>query len=174
MRGFVTSNPAVPRARFASADAFAEAMSFLASGLALVTCKGRDDGPAGLLVASLCSYSAAPPSILISVQRGCRSHAALITARDFGVHLLRDDQERAARAFAGPADAKFDAVEWEWVAGVPMIAGAIASLRCARAAVFTHADHTIVIGDVVTADVAGGAPLCYLRRRMDWRLEPTT
>jgi flavin reductase (DIM6/NTAB) family NADH-FMN oxidoreductase RutF len=151
---------------------FAEAMALLASGLAIVTSRAPDNGPSGLLVASLCSYSAAPPSVLVSVQRDCRSHAALLVAEHFGVHLLRFDQEPAARAFAGPAAHKFDAVEWSWDGDVPAIAGVIAYLRCARAVVFEHADHAVVIGEVTDARVAGGEPLCYLRRRMDWRLEP--
>jgi flavin reductase ActVB len=153
-------------------DVFCEAMALLASGLAVVTARAEDGRPCGLLVASLCSYSAAPPSILVSVQRGCRSHAALIAAGDFGVHLLRCDQERAARAFAGRDAAKFEAVDWTWDAGVPVIAGVIAYLRCEQAAVFEHTDHAIVIGEVRHSRVAGGEPLCYLRRRMDWRLAP--
>src|SRR5687768_215648 len=93
-----------------SPAAFFDAMSLLASGLAIVTSRDSDGEPSGLLVASLCSYSAVPPSILVSVQCGCRSHAALLAAAHFGVHLLRSDQETAARAFGGRVREKFEVV----------------------------------------------------------------
>lgn len=147
-------------------------MALLASGLAVATSRAVDGRPCGLLVSSVCSYSAAPPSVLLAVKRGGASHAALVANQRFGVHLLGCEQGRVARAFANGDGAKFDAVDWEWRTGVPVIAHVIAYLRCAPAATFDHADHAIVIGHVEEVQVAGGEPLCYVRRSMNWRLEP--
>ena len=53
----------------------------------------------------------------------------------------------------------------------PAIAGAVAYLRCRRAARFDLYDHTILIGDVEDGRHEGGEPLVYLERHMGWRLE---
>ena len=156
----------------ASLGAFCDAMALLPSGLSIVTARSQDRRPCGLLVSSICSFSAAPPSILVSVQHGGESHSALVHAERFGVHLLRRDQEATARAFADRRALRFAAAEWAWQDDIPVIAGVIAYLRCTRVAVFDHADHAIVIGDVEQTHVEDGEPLCYMRRRMDWRLEP--
>lgn len=156
------------------ASVFLEAMSLLPSGLSVVTAKARDGCPCGLLVTSLCSYSVEPPSVLMCVRRGSRSHGALVSCFHFGVHLLRHDQETVARAFAEGGDAKFRRVQWSWDGDVPALIGVIAYLRCSRRAVFHHADHAIVIGTIIDGSVSASDPLCYLRRTMDWRLERRT
>jgi flavin reductase (DIM6/NTAB) family NADH-FMN oxidoreductase RutF len=151
---------------------FREAMSLLASGLAVVTAADADGAPRGLLLTSLCSYSADPPSVLVCVRRQCRSHRALVECGRFGVHLLGADQEAVAHAFAARGDGKFERVRWSWDGDIPMVEGAIAYLRCSRRAVFRHADHAIVIGELVDGSVSASDPLCYLRRSMNWRHEP--
>jgi flavin reductase ActVB len=152
---------------------FREAMSALASGVAVITAR-RDDGrPAGLLATSIAAYSAAPPSVMVSVAHSSRSHPVLVEhAELFGVHLLGREQEDTARVFAGRSNDKFAALEWDWDQAVPRLAGAVSYLRCTRSAVFDHYDHSVLIGDVLDGRHAGGEPLLWVRRRMDWRLRP--
>ena len=151
---------------------FHEAMSSLASGVAVITAR-RDDGhPCGLAATSVSSFSAAPPSVLVSVAHSSRCHEALASSEHFGVHLLRADEEPVARVFAGTGDDKFAGVEWSWDSHVPELAGAIAYLRCRRSATFERYDHSVLIGDIEGGRVDHGTPLLYARRRMDWSLEP--
>ena len=153
---------------------FRDAMAGLASGVAVVTARRPDGDPCGLVATSVSSFSAAPPSVLVSVAHSSRCHNALVEGDAFGVHLLAADQERLAHVFAGLGEDKFAEVdEWAWDDGVPRIGGALAYLRCRRSALFELYDHSLLVGDVTGGGVNGGEPLVYMARRMGWRLQPT-
>ncbi|GAC1322350.1 MAG: hypothetical protein NVSMB25_17380 [Thermoleophilaceae bacterium] len=152
---------------------FRDAMAGLCSGVAVVTARRPDGDPCGLVATSVSSFSASPPSVLVSIAHASRCHQALADSRQFGVHLLRFDQEPVARTFAGLGDDKFAAIGWSWDAGdVPRIDRAIAYLRCRRSALFELYDHSLLIGDVVGGTSEGGEPLVWMARSMHWRLEP--
>jgi len=150
---------------------FRDVMASLASGVAVLTARGDEDAPCGLLATSLAPYSVRPPSALVSIGHTSRCHEALADGASFGVHLLAIEQEPLARVFADPEnESKFDGIDWEWDGDVPAIAGTLAYMRCRRSARFDLYDHTILIGDVEHGRHDGGEPLVYLERRMGWRL----
>ena len=154
---------------------FRDAMTHLASGVAVITARRSDGAPCGIAATSLTSYSANPPSLLVSVWHGSRCHMALAESDRFGVHLLKSDELHLAQRFADremdPAG-KFDGVEWCWDGDVPVLSGTLAYLRCARRENFARYDHTILIGDLEGGRVEEGEPLVYARRRMDWLMQP--
>jgi flavin reductase (DIM6/NTAB) family NADH-FMN oxidoreductase RutF len=154
-------------------DLFREAMAHLASGVAVVTAR-RDDGvPCGIAATSLVSYSARPPSLLVSIWHGSRCHDALADCERFGVHLLRSDEIELAHRFADrQSQDKFAGLDWSWDGDVPELAGSLAYLRCRRAENFVRYDHTILIGDLERGRLEAGEPLVYSRRRMDWLMQP--
>jgi flavin reductase (DIM6/NTAB) family NADH-FMN oxidoreductase RutF len=154
-------------------ELFREAMAHLASGVAVVTAR-RDDGvPCGIAATSLVSYSARPPSLLVSVWHGSRCHDALAGCERFGVHLLRSDELELAHRFADrESQDKFAGLDWSWDGDVPELAGSLAYLRCRRAENFVRYDHTILIGDLERGRLETGEPLVYSRRRMDWLMQP--
>ena len=151
-------------------ELFRGVMADLASGVAVVTAKGVDGRPLGLAVTSISSYSADPPSVVFCVACSSRTHAALLEAEAYAVHLLASDQEAVAREFAGKGDNKFASIDWRWNGNVPVIEDALALLCCRASAAFTHGDHSILVGEVTGGRCQGGEPLVYLRRRMDWQL----
>ncbi|MFE0192281.1 flavin reductase family protein [Streptomyces sp. NPDC058989] len=151
-------------------ETFLDAMSSLASGVAVVTAADRSGAPCGLLVSSLCSYSAAPPSVMLAVDQRARSYASLLAAPEFAVHLLHSAQGEIASVFAGRGDHKFAGQDWSWDGPVPRLEGALVYLRCVRAKVVEHGDHAILVGNVAGCDVGPGEPLVYFRRALDWRL----
>jgi flavin reductase (DIM6/NTAB) family NADH-FMN oxidoreductase RutF len=154
---------------------FRESMTHLASGVAVITARRSDGGPCGIAATSLTSYSAHPPSLLVSVWHGSRCHLALAESERFGVHLLRSDELHLAQRFADrktDPPGKFDGVGWSWDGDVPELAGTLAYLRCARSANFVQYDHTILIGDLEGGRLEQGEPLVYARRRMDWLMQP--
>lgn len=153
-------------------ELFLEAMASLASGVAVVTTRKPDGEPCGLAATSVSSYSAHPPSLLVSIAHVSRCHDALESCRRFGVHLLRADELELARRFASRADDKFEGLDWGFDGDVPELAGTLAYLRCRRSASFQHHDHTVLIGDIEHGRLHEGAPLLYARRRMDWLLRP--
>jgi flavin reductase ActVB len=152
-------------------ELFRDAMASLASGVAVVTARRGDGAPCGLAATSVSSYSAHPPSLLVSIAHTSRCHGALADCERFGVHLLRADELPLAQVFAGRGDDKFAGVDWRWDGDVPELAGTLAYLRCRRAANFARYDHTVLIGDLDGGRMEPGEPLLYARRRMDWLLK---
>ena len=152
---------------------FREAMATLCSGVAVVTGTTPEDGrPCGLVATSVSSFSADPPSVLVSIAHSSRCHQALTEGDGFGVHVLAADQEPVANVFAGLGEDKFAGLAWRYDGGVPRLAGTLSFLRCRRSAVFELYDHTLLVGDVVAGAFERGEPLVYMSRSMAWRLEP--
>ena len=152
---------------------FKEAMTHLASGVAVITARRADGEPCGIAATSLTSYSAHPPSLLVSVWHVSRCHDALAASEHFGVHLLKSDQLQLAQRFADRSLAdKFAGLDWSWDEDVPELRGVLAYLRLRRAENFAKYDHTILIGDLERGRIEQGAPLVYARRRMDWLMQP--
>jgi len=145
-------------------------MASLASGVAVLTARRADGHPCGLAATSVSSYSAHPPSLLLSVAHSSRCHDALVRGELFGVHILRADESDIAHVFAGKGDDKFGGLDWRWDGDVPELRGTIAYLRCRRAATFERYDHTVIVGDLEAGRIDEGEPLLYARRRMDWLL----
>ncbi|MGI8750597.1 MAG: flavin reductase family protein [Thermoleophilaceae bacterium] len=152
-------------------ELFHEAMAHLASGVAVITTRRSDGDPCGLAATAVASYSAVPPSVLVSIGHASRCHDHLAACERFAVHILRADEEPIARVFAGRSVDKFAGLDWRWDGGVPEVAGALAYLRCHRVENFARYDHTILIGDIEGGRVHPGEPLLYARRRMDWALQ---
>ena len=152
------------------ARTFRESMARLAAGVAVVTARRPDGHPCGLVATSVSSFSAEPPSLLVSVAHSSRCHDALTEGDAFGVHILAADQEPLAHVFAGLGDDKFAGVDWSWDDGVPRIDGALAYVRCRRSALFELYDHSVLVGDVTGGDVRDAEPLVYMARSMGWRL----
>jgi flavin reductase (DIM6/NTAB) family NADH-FMN oxidoreductase RutF len=154
-------------------ELFREAMTRLASGVAVITARRPDGLPCGIAATSLTSYSAHPPSLLVCVWHASRCHAPLAACDHFGVHLLRSNEIEVAHAFADrESPDKFAGLEWRWDRDVPELTGTLAYLRCRRAENFVRYDHTIVIGDLQAGRIEPGEPLVYARRRMDWLMQP--
>jgi flavin reductase (DIM6/NTAB) family NADH-FMN oxidoreductase RutF len=149
---------------------FRESMAALVSGVAVVTARRPDGDACGLVATSISAFSAAPPSLLISIGHVSRCHHALIECEHFGVHLLSAGQETIARRFASLEEHKFDGLDWNWDEDVPVFGGAVVYLRCRRSALFELYDHSILIGDLITGSRTHVQPLVYMERRMDWRL----
>jgi flavin reductase (DIM6/NTAB) family NADH-FMN oxidoreductase RutF len=156
-------------------ELFIEAMTSLASGVAVVTARKRSGDPCGLAITAVTSYSAHPPSLLVSIAHVSRCHDALVAADRFGLHILRSDELGLAHRFADrEAEDKFGGLDWAWDGEVPELAGTLAYLRCRRAATFTRYDHTVVIGNLEDGRIEAGEPLLYARRRMDWLMRRET
>ena len=154
-------------------DLFRDAMAHRASGVAVITARRDDGSPCGLAATALVSYSAHPPSLLVSIWHGSRCHDALAECERFGVHLLRSDQLELAHDHADrQAPDKVAGLEWDWDEDVPELARVLAYLRCRRAENFVRYDHTVLIGDLETGRLEEGEPLVYSRRRMDWLMSP--
>ena len=151
----------------ASAAEFTGAMSALASGVVVVTCR-LDGRPWGMTVTAFASVSADPPTVLVSLGSETLGARAIGATRRFGVSILAADQLPVAQFGAAAGTAKF--LERFTAAGAPsgaspVVAGALAELDCDVSDEIRVADHTVFFGRVRVARASqAGRPLLYHHR----------
>jgi flavin reductase (DIM6/NTAB) family NADH-FMN oxidoreductase RutF len=120
----------------------------------------------GLTVSSLVSLSLDPPLVGVAVSRQAALHELLRRAGAFGVSLLGEGQEDIATRFSRglPPIALWTGVELrEGIVGAPLIDGALGWLECETRAEHAVGDHTLFVGEVVSAEPGAPArPLVHL------------
>jgi flavin reductase (DIM6/NTAB) family NADH-FMN oxidoreductase RutF len=79
--------------------------------------------------------------------------------------MLRDGAERVARRFAGSdIDDKFDGIAYRTEgSGAPVLDDAMAWVDCILREAVPGGDHTIFIGEVISADAIDAVPLVHYR-----------
>lgn len=142
---------------------FKLAMSHFTSGVTVVTTE-HDGTPYGMTVASFASLSLHPPLVLVCIEKNTKSHDAILGAQKFGVSVLGAEQAQLSNRFASRSDDKFTGVVLDaGELGVPLINGAICQLECRVHEQLPGGDHTIFVGEVISARTADGTPLVYWR-----------
>ena len=142
---------------------FRDALGQFATGVTLVTI----DGPMGFTANSFSSLSLDPPLVLWSLARSSRRYPFYATARHFAIHVLAAEQAGLIERF-GSQGAGFDGLAHTLNAQrVPLIGGALARFECDLHATHEGGDHLIVVGRVTRVICKGGAPLVFVRGRMD-------
>ncbi|MDQ3274180.1 MAG: flavin reductase family protein [Actinomycetota bacterium] len=156
------------RRRRAGGAEFRELMTFFPSGVSIVTTLDLDGRPRGLTCTSLCSVSAAPPTILVCLNRASGSFAAVRSRGAFVVNLLSAEGRTAAEVFAGPGEDRFATVPWDHTAGLHLpwlTRHAHAFIECTVDRCIDAATHAVVIGRVNHMELTRQTPLLYGRRR---------
>jgi flavin reductase (DIM6/NTAB) family NADH-FMN oxidoreductase RutF len=135
------------------------------SGVAVVTVDLEGER-VGLTVSSLVSLSLEPPLVGVAVSRQAALHELLRRAGSFGVSLLGEGQEDLATRFSRgvPPIALWSGVEVrEGPLGAPLLDGALGWLECETRAEHAVGDHTLFVGEVVSAEAGSPArPLVHL------------
>jgi flavin reductase (DIM6/NTAB) family NADH-FMN oxidoreductase RutF len=137
-----------------------EVMSQFATGVIVLTVGGEQIH--GMTANAFSSVSLEPPTVLCCISHGAVMHGALTSAGRFGVSVMGADQEEVARHFAdknrplGPD--QFEEVDWfpGRETGVPLLTGALAWLECEVTTAHQSGDHSIFIGDVLSARLGAG------------------
>lgn len=150
-------------------EPFTHAMSRLATGVVMVTCKvsGR---PWGLTVSACCSVSVDPALLLVSLGEQTTSARAIGETGRFGVSILGESALDVARFGSAKGQPKFVRDfckdETQESSATPIVAGAIAHVDCLVQQCVQAGDHLIYIGAVghVLAN-PGDSPLVYYDRR---------
>ena len=146
-----------------TASDFRSAMRALASALSIVsaTHEGRWFG---MTATAVTSVSAAPPSLLICVNRSASLHDPLLSSRVFCVNILYACQSGLAQAF-GSKDIKNRFAHGTWLVderSIPYLRDAQANIFCEADDVHSYGSHSIVIGKVYRTDVRRPVhPLVY-------------
>jgi flavin reductase len=122
----------------------------------------------GLTVGSLVSLSLEPPLVGVAISRQAAMHEILRRAESFGLSLLAGDQDDLAQHFARgvPPIRLWHGIPVRRAADdPPLLDGALGWLVCRSWAEYDAGDHTLFVGEVVTAERGRAAPpLVYLDR----------
>ncbi len=132
-----------------SAD-FKAAMRPFGAAVNIVT-TAHDGQMHGVTATAVCSVSAAPPSLLVCINRAASIHNPVRAARHFCVNLLSADQVELAQRFSA-SDEEARRRRFEGLAlrslktGSPMLPNAVAAYDCELVETVESATHTIFIG----------------------------
>lgn len=150
-------------------DMFREGMARLGAAVTIVT----TDGPAGrrgLTVSAVCSVTDAPPSVMVCINRGARSHAAVLENGVLCVNVLSSRDEALGAAFAGRRAADEDPflrAHWNTlVTGAPALSSAVVSLDCTIKLAREIGTHSAILCEVQAMTLGDGSDgLVYFNRR---------
>lgn len=145
---------------------FRRVMGHFPTGVTIVTTRDEEGGPCGLTVNAFTSVSLDPTLVLVCIERDADSHGCIERAGFFAVNVLEEAKgESLSRRFAtwGVED-KFVGLAFnEGATGAPLLEVALAWVECRVAQRVAAGDHTVFIGEVVSADAHEGRPLVYYR-----------
>lgn len=147
---------------------FRGALGEFATGVAVVTARGKGEDLVGMTMSSFNSVSVDPPLVLFSVDRKALSLSAMLEAKGFAINVLAREQESISNQFARAMSNKWDQVKTSvGHAEAPLISGALAHFECEPFANYDGGDHVIFVVRVVRyatrSDVP--APLVFFRGR---------
>jgi flavin reductase (DIM6/NTAB) family NADH-FMN oxidoreductase RutF len=136
---------------------FRSIMRRLAGGVSIITA-GRGDDITGMTVTSLTSLSAAPPRLLVSINREASSFALIERHRVFGVNVLASDQLELARRFSNgklKGRQRFEGTDWSpGSSGVPLLRQSLVTLECQVEEIIERHSHGIIVGSVLDFDLS--------------------
>lgn len=115
-----------------------------------------------MTINSFTSVSLEPPLVLICIDQRARILDHFMASNLFAINILRDNQQPLSEHFARAGEDRFGAVEWyPGETQMPLIPDALAVLECAVFQRTLAGDHTILIGEVVSAVRHEGQPLVF-------------
>jgi flavin reductase len=145
---------------------FIRAMGAAITGVTVVT-TNLDGVPIGRTVSAMCSVSADPALLLVSIRTDSPLLAAIVARGDFAVNVLSARQAAIADAFAGHGERRyaFEVPDW-WplAAAVPLLRGAAAHFACRVETTHEAGTHTLILGAVTRAERGRATPLAYTHR----------
>ncbi|MEK4404869.1 flavin reductase family protein [Sporosarcina sp. FSL K6-6792] len=136
---------------------FRNAMGKFATGVTVLTTV-NDGEPHGMTANAFMSVSLDPKLVVISIGHKARFLEKVIESQKFGVSILADDQEDYSRVFAGQTDGS---PEFVYLAGMPVLDGAVTQLACEVVSTHIEGDHTLFIGKVVDIQLEDKNPLLF-------------
>jgi flavin reductase (DIM6/NTAB) family NADH-FMN oxidoreductase RutF len=149
---------------------FRDALGRFASGVTVITVETAHGEVHGMTANAFCSVSLRPPLVLVCIDHLAETYLHIRERRQFGVSVLKAEQEALSEFFADPErdhDAAYRlGIQYRPMrSGTPVLQDALANLDCSVVHDYEGGDHTIFVGEVREVIVAEGAPLLYFRGR---------
>jgi flavin reductase (DIM6/NTAB) family NADH-FMN oxidoreductase RutF len=151
---------------------FRRALSQFATGVAVVTVECAPRRVHGMTANSFTSVSLEPALISVCVDERAHLLPMIRDRRMFGVNVLKEDQQNLSEFFARPEqdqerqereEARHQ-VGFLWTReGIPLLNNVLCQIACRLHAAHVAGDHTIVVGEVLSAQLYSGNPLIFFR-----------
>jgi flavin reductase (DIM6/NTAB) family NADH-FMN oxidoreductase RutF len=125
---------------------FRNVMGKFATGVTVITTE-IDGSIHGMTANAFMSVSLNPKLVLISIGEKAKMLDRIKKSKTYAVSFLAENQKEISMQFAGQIKENREA-EFDWLNGMPVIKGAIASLTCNVVAEYEAGDHTLFIGEV--------------------------
>jgi len=133
---------------FESRD-FRSALGTFATGVTIITARGKDGGLYGMTANSFTSVSLTPPLVLWSASLYAQSLPAFQEGSHFVVNILAYDQIELSNEFARSHENKFADIDHIITeCGAPVLIGSAAHLECRNEYRHYGGDHIIFVGHV--------------------------
>lgn len=143
---------------------FRNALGQFATGVTVVTAQ-TPQGPIGMTANSFSSISMDPALVMWSPAKSSSRYASFIEARNFAIHVMAPEHEDVAMAFAKSGQA-FDGLDVDFNAqGVPLLNDCLARFECVTHQIHDAGDHSIVLGQVLSAASREGEALIFCQGR---------
>jgi flavin reductase (DIM6/NTAB) family NADH-FMN oxidoreductase RutF len=143
---------------------FRHVLGHFASSVTVVT-TSYNNVDHGSPVSAFCSLSLEPPLVLVCINHHTLTHTLIAQAGLFVVNILGEDGEYLSRHFASRNMDKFVGIAYRrGVTGMPLLEEALATIECRLVNQFPGGDHSIFVGEVISAHAADGCgSLLYYR-----------
>jgi len=132
---------------------FRKVMSHFATGITVVTSVTAGGQIYGITVNSFASVSLEPLLVVICLDKRLSGFDSFEQGKLFGVSILADDQENVSRYFAQRGLDRSQGTYFKGSTGVPLVAGALATLECEIVNAFPGGDHAIFLGQVKACEL---------------------
>ncbi len=151
-------------------DEFRAALGRFATGVTVITVETASGEVHGMTASAFCAVSLRPPLVLVCVDHLAETYLHLRERRQFGVSILREEQEALSEFFADPQRNPDGACRLgiqysQFPSGIPVLQNALGNLDCSVVSAHEAGDHTIFVGAVREVSVGEGAPLLHFRGR---------
>ncbi|MDX6738655.1 flavin reductase family protein [Actinocorallia sp. A-T 12471] len=139
------------------------------TGITVVTTVAADGVAHAMTMSAFSSVSLEPLLVLFCAEKKARFHDTVLARETWAVSILGEHSEAASSWFATrgrPLEGQLDgwATHPGAVTGNPILDEAIGALECRTYAVHDGGDHSIVVGEVLSASTpSDGGPLLYHR-----------
>jgi flavin reductase (DIM6/NTAB) family NADH-FMN oxidoreductase RutF len=139
-------------------------MGHFATGVTVITTRDENGRPFGLTANAVTSVSLTPPLILVCVDKTADTYPYFDRSKVFTVNILSDTQEGISRRFATTGIEKFEGVGYHRIeTGCAVLDDAVGHLDCRIIDSYDAGDHTIYMGEVLSADANDVPPLLFFR-----------
>jgi flavin reductase (DIM6/NTAB) family NADH-FMN oxidoreductase RutF len=137
------------------------AMGLLTCGIYILTTH-KDNEKHGMIISWVSQISHEPPLVMAAVRKNRRMHPIIKEAGAFVLHVLDKNEKHLISRFKLPSPVeRFATVQCAaGKTGAPIIKDTVAYLECRLRATYDAGDHTLFIGEAISAGVSGkGTPM---------------